>query len=123
MQQPNQRAHPRINLAAFAAVSADSGMDPQKEYNAVCVNISENGCCLQLNDILTGADIDFGLEVRIVMPDDMEKRLAAKGDIAWLEELDKNNIGKYLIGVRFREISPADKERIRLFIKEELGKI
>jgi c-di-GMP-binding flagellar brake protein YcgR len=113
------RRYARISLAAYAQISSIKG-DINEEYNAVCTNISEAGCCLEVEHLLSGADIDFSIRVAIMMPDTMT-RLIANGKIIWLKEQGQDKVGNYLIGIKFQDLKPEDKKRIRTFIQEKLG--
>ena len=83
------RKHPRVNLRAFIAIGAVDNADVYKEYNAVCINISEGGCCFELESVLSGVDIDFGVKVGIDLPD-TQHRLISDGKIIWLKEEDRD---------------------------------
>ena len=116
--KPNTRRHLRIGFKAFAAVSAEYNSNLFKEYNATCVNISEGGCCLEFNTVLSGADIDFGLKIGIDLADGKD-RLIASGRIAWLEEENEERVAKYFVGIEFQNLSPDDKERIKKFVQSQ----
>lgn len=113
------RRFPRVHLRAFAAASVAEKHDIYKENNAICVNISEGGCCLELDFILTGADIDFGIKVAIELPDG-KPRLVSDGKIVWLKEESKDMLTKYMIGIEFNNLKPQDKERVRKFVQSQL---
>jgi c-di-GMP-binding flagellar brake protein YcgR len=110
------RRFPRIDLKAFAAVTASGKADINKEYNATCVNVSEGGCCLQLDVLLSGADIDFGVTVGIELPDG-KPRLIINGRIAWLKGFSHEKLTKYLVGIEFHNMKPEDRQRIIKFIQ------
>ena len=112
------RKYARISLAAYAQISSVRG-DISREYNAVCINISEGGCCIEVDRLLSGADIDFSVKVAIIMPDAMS-RLIVNGKIMWLKEETEGKVSKYLIGISFKDLKPQDKDRIRAFIQEKL---
>jgi c-di-GMP-binding flagellar brake protein YcgR len=114
------RRFPRVGIKAFAAVSATGKADIYKEYNATCVNISEGGCCLQLDVLLSGADIDFGVTVGIELPDN-KPRLIINGRIVWLKEFSHEKFTKYLVGIEFHNVKPEDKQRIIAFIHGQMG--
>jgi len=111
------RKFARVNLKAFAAVGVVKG-DITKEYNATCVNISEGGCCLELDDLISGPDIDFGIRIGVDLPD-IAHRLLVDGKIIWLKEEDRDQVKKYLVGVKFHDLKPQDKQALRNFINNQ----
>ena len=113
------RRFTRVNLKAFAAVGAVKG-DISKEYNAVCVNISEGGCCLELDVLISGPDIDFGIKIGVDLPD-IAHRLIVDGKIIWLKEEDRDQVKKYLVGVEFHNLKPQDRQALRNFINNQSG--
>lgn len=115
----SRRRFPRVHLKAFAEVVSEAKHDVRKEFNAVCINISEGGCCLEVGTLLSGPDLDYGLRVGIDLPD-REPRLINVGKIAWLEEENENILDKYLVGVEFRDLSQQDKDRIRKFVQSQI---
>lgn len=116
---PSRRRFPRVHLKAFAQVVSVSKHDIGKEFNAECVNISEGGCCIELDTLLSGPDIDYGIKVGIELPDG-EDRLITNGKITWLKEENKELITKYLVGVQFNHLKPEEKERIRKYVHSML---
>ncbi len=113
------RRYKRVALKAFAAVSAAARADLLKEYNATCVDIGEGGCCLQMDALLSGADIDFGVRVGIDLPDHLPRLLTA-GRVAWLRQDNKEAIARYFVGIEFKDLKPQDKDRIRKFVQNQV---
>ena len=114
------RRYKRVDLKAFAAVSAAGKKDKDisREYNSSCINISEGGCCLRLDMLLSGADIDFGLDIGIELPDG-KPRLIAHGKIAWLKEETGEKMSRYIVGVKFHDLKEDDRKRINEFILKQ----
>lgn len=116
---PSRRQFPRVHLRAFAQVVSVSKHDIGKEFNAECVNISEGGCCIEFDTLLSGPDIDFGIRIGLEIPDG-QPRLIANGKITWLKEESRELVTKYLIGIQFNQIKQEEKERIRKYVRGQL---
>lgn len=114
-----RRKFARVHLKAFAEVVSVARHDIRKEFNAECVNISEGGCCLEMDTALSGPDIDFGIKVGIELPDN-QPWLISNGKVVWLKEENKELMAKYLVGVQFSGLEQADKERIRKYVTSQL---
>ncbi len=112
------RRYPRVNLRAFAALNSTSKGDINKEYNALCINIGEGGCCLELDALLSGDDIDFGVKVGIDLPD-RPSRLIVNGRIIWLREENRDLLVKYLVGIEFEGLKPEDRRMLRDFVASQ----
>ena len=114
-----RRKFQRVCLKAFAEVVCVARHDIRREFNAECVNLSEGGCCLEMDASLSGPDIDFGIKVGIELPDG-QPRLIASGKVAWLKEENKELMAKYLVGVQFSGLKDSDKERIQKYADSQL---
>jgi len=116
---PSRRRFPRVHLKAFAQVVSAFKHDIGKELNAECVNISEGGCCIELDTLLSGPDIDFGIKLGIELPDGKD-RLITSGKITWLKEENRELVTKYLVGVQFSQLKPEEKIRVRKYVHSQL---
>lgn len=116
---PSRRKFPRVHLKAFAQVVSFSKHDISKEFNAECINISEGGCCIEIDTFLSGPDIDFGLRVGVEIPDGKD-RLIVNCKVMWLKEQDRQLVTKYLVGVQFNQLKQEEKERIRKYVHSQL---
>jgi hypothetical protein len=70
--------------------------------------------------LLSGPDLDYGLKVGIELPDG-QPRLVNIGKIAWLQLENENHLDKYLVGVEFHDLSEPDKDRIKKYVRSQLG--
>ncbi|OIO79558.1 MAG: hypothetical protein COW11_04595 [Candidatus Omnitrophica bacterium CG12_big_fil_rev_8_21_14_0_65_43_15] len=114
-----RRRFPRVHLRAFAQITSDARHDIDKEFNAECINISEGGCCLEIGDLLSGQDIDFGVKVSIEFPDG-DPHFVTTGKIAWLKEEDVEIVTKYLVGIEFNRLTKEQISRIKKYAQSQL---
>jgi len=117
---PSRRKFPRVHLKAFAEIVSVAKHDISREFNAECTDISEGGCRIELDTLLSGPDIDYGIKVGIDLPDG-QPRLIINGKIVWLKEENKDLLAKYLVGIQFNELKFEEKERIKKFVQSQLG--
>lgn len=100
--------------------------DPEQEqiYEGTSQSLSAQGCLLQariprldwLSDLLTHKML---LGVNLLLPSDPEP-VKALGEVSWIEKIDEES-GRCLMGVSFRDIQPADRNRIFAFqVKAQL---
>jgi len=114
-----RRRFPRLHLRACAQITSDARHDIDKEFNAECINISEGGCCLEIGDLLSGQDIDFGVKVSIEFPDG-DPHFVTTGKIAWLKEEDVEIVTKYLVGIEFNRLTKEQISRIKKYAQSQL---
>ena len=97
----DQREHPRLGVELAVTLGSDSNF-----YLGLTENISEGGVFIATERV---EPVGLLLEVAIALNDGLPP-LRVVGELRWLRDCPPRGIG-----LRFRDISPVDTVRVRMF--------
>lgn len=102
------RSAPRLNTSISVEIRGDPPIYAQ------ATNLSMGGMGLTVNQSFPdGAELDLEFHLRTMDDGDTRARLLVQGTVAWV---DAKKEGLYEIGVRFRQLTPEQRQILGRFI-------
>jgi len=109
------RKHKRIKVLLTGLISIHSGETEILSLLVTCLNLSEGGVLISLNQSLP---VGVSPNLKLVLPDGL---LTARARVVWCQPAP-NGI-KQRAGLMFTEISNPDRRRIAQLVTEQEAKI